>query len=136
MADISLTGPIIPDSLAFCDTGYAVVAVAAGEWVYKDAATSDKFRLTDSSAVESARAYGMAVNTAAAGEPLTVAKSGTTITQVGTTFAKNVPLAVSTNAGKMAPVADVTSGLYGCLLGIGLSTTTFKIQIQITGVAT
>jgi hypothetical protein len=78
----------------------------------------------------------MAVNTAAAGEPLLVAKNGTTITQVGTTFAKNVPLAVSTNAGKMCPVADVTSGLYGCLLGVGLSTTTFKIQIQISGVAT
>jgi hypothetical protein len=77
-----------------------------------------------------------AVSSAAVGESCTYATNGATITQAGTTFGKNIALFVSTNAGGLAPQADVTSGLYGCSLGIGLSTTTFKVQILISGVAT
>ena len=137
MADISITGPVTPTgSLAFTDRGLALVSITAGQAVYKDSATSGGLRLCDSSAAASAEAVGIAVCSAAVGEVCTYATNGATITQTGVTFAKNIALFVSTNAGGLAPQADVSSGLYGCCLGIGLSTTTFKVQIQISGVAT
>lgn len=136
MADVTITGPVTVDSLAFCEVLTAQVAIAAGKAVFRDASNSGKANLADSSAASSAEAIGIAVTTAGIGEPVVVAKSGATITQAGTTFAKNVWLFVSTNGGGMAPVADITSGLYGCALGVGISTTQFKVQTQISGVAT
>jgi hypothetical protein len=137
MADISITGPVTPTgSLANVGMGIAAVAITAGQAVYEDAATSNQLRLADSNASASAQAVGIAVCSAAIGEVCVYAKNGTTITQAGTTFGKNIALFVSENAGFLAPNADVGSGEYGCCLGFGLSTTTFKVQITYTGVAT
>ncbi len=137
MADISITGPVTPTgSLANIAYGIAAVAVTAGQAVSKDSATSDQLRLADSNASASTQAVGIAVCSAAIGEVCVYATNGATITQAGTTFGKNIALFVSENAGGLAPQADVGSGEYGCCLGFGLSTTTFKVSITITGVAT
>lgn len=136
MADITITGPVTPTgSLANVGYGITSVAVTAGQAVYETSAGLIALADADASAT-TAQAVGIAVCTAAIGEVCVYAKSGATITQAGTTFGKNIPLFVSNTAGGLMPVADLSAGEYGCCLGFGLSTTTFKVAITYTGVAT
>jgi hypothetical protein len=134
MADITITGPVLVDNLANTETLIAQVAIAAGKTVYRDDSNSGKANLADADASASAQCIGIAINTAAAGEPVIVAKSGATITQTGTTFSKGVTYYVSTTAGGIAPFADLASGDYPTSLGIATSTSALKINITISGV--
>jgi hypothetical protein len=134
MADVSITGPVTVDSLAFCETMIAQVAIAAGKVVYRDASNSGKANLADADAEASAQAIGIAVTTAGIGEPVVVAKNGATITQAGTTFTRGLVNYVSVTAGGMAPVAEVSTGDYVTSLGVATSTSSFKINITVSGV--
>jgi hypothetical protein len=134
MADISITGPVVPDSLANCVTVFAAVAVAAGKVCYINSSGLAALADSDLSAA-GAEAVGIAVNTAGIGEPVTIAKNGTTITQAGTTFTKGLVYFVSNVAGGIAPQADIGAADYVTSLGIASSTSALKIQIQIGGFA-
>lgn len=132
MADITITGPVVPNSLSNCETMFAAVAIAAGKVVYKN--TSGLAALADSDlSAAGAEAIGIAVNTAGIGEPVTVAKNGTTITQAGTTFTKGLVYFVSNTAGGIAPQADIGAGDYVTSIGIASSTSALIIDIQIGG---
>lgn len=132
MADIVLTGPIVPSALNNVENIIASVAVAAGQVVYKTAA--GLAALADADALLTAEVVGVAVNTAGIGEPVTVAKNGTTITQAGTTFTKAKVVYASVTAGAMADAAPA-SGKFSTTIGIPSSTSALLIQIQISGVA-
>lgn len=134
MADVTITGPVTVDSMAFTETLTAQVAIAAGKVVYRDSTNSGKANLADADASASAEAIGIAVNTAGIGEPVTVAKNGATITQAGTTFTRGTVYFASTTAGGVAPFADLASGDYVTSLGVATSTSAFKINITISGV--
>lgn len=133
MADISLTGPITVDSLAYCETMIAQVAIAAGKVVYRNASASGQAALADADASASAEVVGVAVNTAGIGEPVIVAKSGATITQTGTTFTKAVAVYASVTAGSMADAAPASTK-YSSIVGIPLSTSILKISVINSGV--
>ena len=134
MADVSITGPVVPDTLAYCETLFAAVAIAAGKVVYRNSSGLAALADSDLSAA-GAEAIGIAVNTAGIGEPVTVAKNGTTVTQAGTTFTKGLPYFVSNTAGGIAPQADIGAADYVTYLGLASSTSALKIQIQIGGFA-
>jgi hypothetical protein len=134
MADISITGPVVPDTLAFCVNAFAAVAIAAGKVCYINSSGLAALADSDLSAA-GAEAVGVAVNTAGIGEPVTIAKSGTTITQAGTTFTKGIVYFVSNTAGGIAPQADIGAGDYVTSIGVASSTSALKIQIQIGGFA-
>jgi len=135
MADIAITGPVVPNSLANCETLFASVAIAAGKVVYRTAAGLAGLADSDAGAALNAEAFGIAVNTAGIGEPVTVAKNGTTITQAGTTFTKGLVYFVSNTAGGIAPQADIGAADYVTSLGIASSTSALIIDIQIGGFA-
>lgn len=76
MADIAITASdVAPIKVVEQHTGPAAEAIDAGEIVRLDT-TSGKFTLANASSAAEGRAFGMAVNSAVAGETLTVVKKG------------------------------------------------------------
>lgn len=76
MADIAITASdVAPIKVEEQHTGPAAEAIDAGEVVRLDT-TSGKFTLANATSAAEGRAFGMAVNSAVAGETLTVVKKG------------------------------------------------------------
>lgn len=135
MSDISITAAnVVAGSDAVVEHGLAGATVTAGQWVYLDSATG-KYLLADSnSATAAARTpRGVALNGAADGQPLAIAKGGSVT--IGGTLTAGVAYYMSDTPGGMCPVADVGSGEYATVLGVATSATVLKIDIQASGVA-
>lgn len=134
MADLSITAAnVVPGADARTESGTAGATVMAGQAVYLDAATNS-YKLADSNGAAALRTpVGLALHGAAAGQPLTVQKSGD-IT-IGATLTAGVAYYMSDTPGGICPVADIGSGEYACIIGIAKSTTVLDINIQASGVA-
>jgi hypothetical protein len=135
MADLTITAAnVVAGSTANLETAIAAVAVTAGQAVYKEASTG-KFKLSDAnSATAEVRAvYGIAENNAAAGQHLTVVKSGP-IT-IGATVVVGAGYYLSATPGGVAPVADMLSGLYPTLIGFATTAAIINVDITAAGVA-
>lgn len=130
MTDISITAAnVAAGSDAKIEKGTAGATITAGQVVYKDSA-DNKFKLVDSdSATAAARnPYGIALNGASNGQPLSVQTEGD-ITIGGTLTAGTAYYASSGTAGGIAPLADIASGDDPILLGLAKSASVLKLQI-------
>lgn len=134
MADLTITSSaVIAGSGAQIEMGTAGETVTAGQSVYR--AASGNLMLTDNdSATPAAReARGIALNGAANGQPLAIARGGDVsfgaILTAGTTYA------VSNTAGAICPDADVGTGEYICILGVARSTSVLALNIQAPNVS-
>ena len=130
MADLTITAAnVVAGSNARKTSGIAGVAITAGQAVYLSS-TTGKYLLadTDSATAEARVPVGIALNGAAAGQPVEVQTSGD-IT-IGATVAAGVAYYLSGTAGGICPVADVASGDYPSIIGMGISTTEIRIDIQ------
>lgn len=78
-------------------------------------------------------AYGIALNGAAANQPLAVQRSGD-IT-IGATLTPGLAYYLSDTPGGICPVADVGSGEYVILLGLAKSASVLDLDIRATGTA-
>lgn len=135
MADLSITpANVVAGSNAIKQGGVAGEAIVAGKWVYIDPATKN-FLLADSNSATSAarKAKGVALNGAAAGQPLQVQTGGDLV--MGGTMTPGAPYFLSETPGGMEPTADLGAGEYVCLLGLARSATVFAIGIQSVDVA-
>lgn len=135
MTDISITpANVLAGSAAQTENGSAGEAITQGKTVYKSS-TTNLYMLADSnSATAEARTpTGIALNSAAAGQPLTIQKAGD-IT-IGGTMTAGVAYYQSDTPGGICPVADVGSGEYSCIVGIAKSATVLSIGIKASGVA-
>ena len=134
MADLSITAAnVVAGSGAQQEPGVAGVAIAAGQWVYLDP-TDSKYKLADndSPTVAARSPRGIALNSAAANQPLAIARSGPVT--LGSGFTPGLAYYLSATAGGMCPVADLGTGKTATLLGMFTSATSFKIAIQESGV--
>lgn len=135
MSDLSVTAAsVVQGAGANVDrASNAGEAITAGQPVYK--ATSGKWMKADNnSATVLARVpTGIALNGAALDQPLAVLKSGPVT--IGATLTAGVAYYLSGTAGGICPVADLTTGMYPCILGIATSTTVLDVDIQSSGVA-
>lgn len=134
MADITTTAAnVVAGSGATREQGTAGAAITAGQWVYRDAA--GKYQLADSnSGTALARTpRGVALNGAAANQPLMIARGGEVT--IGGTLTAGVAYYLSDTPGGLCPVADVGSGEYSCILGIAKSASVLDIAIKASGVA-
>lgn len=122
MAAISITGSEVTTT-GKTGTKIAQVAISAGELIFEDGSNSNNANLADWDDVDQAQVIGIALNDAAAGQPVTYAKPGSTITVTSSTFAAGA-VYVAGDSGAMNPEADATSGKFVTVVGIGLSTTT------------
>ena len=135
MADIVVTAAnVLASGQASKETGVAGVAVTAGQPVYKETGT-DLFKLTDcdSATVEARNFYGMTLNAAGVGQPVSVAKSDPDFTP-GATLTKGSRYYASGTAGGIAPEADLASGDHVVLIGVASSTTKLVMKPLNSGV--
>lgn len=135
MADLTITAAnVAAGSGAVKRTGTAGATVTAGQVVYLDS-SDNKYKLADcDSATAAVRSpAGIALHASLNGQPLTILESGP-IT-IGATIAASVAYYLSPNAGGICPVADLASGDYAVLLGLGASTTVLTVDIQEAGAA-
>lgn len=134
------TAAIVPSSTALVKTQLAQVAIAAGQAVYEDLTNGGKFNLCDADALASSLAIGIAINTAKAGEPCTVAIAGNTITaSTGTPLTAGTSyFLMAATAGAIVPEGDLgtdpTTGDYITFIGVASSTTALKIYPFASGV--
>lgn len=135
MADLTITATsVVATGAATIGDFTAGAAITAGQTLYL--ASDGTVNLYDAnSGTAAARDFlGIALNGAASGQPVKVAKAGTTVT-IGATVANGVAYYGSATAGGICPFADLASGAYPTLVGIGLNTTQIKIIGAATGTA-
>lgn len=139
MADLTITAAsVVAGTGVPTKTGTAGAAIAAGEVVYLDTATTGKWQLADSDAASAeARGQtsnvGIALNSAAANQPVVV-QTGGPIT-LGSVLTAGQALYLSDTPGKICPLADVTGGDYFVLLGLAASASVLNLDVQYSGVA-
>lgn len=133
MVDITVTAAnVLASGQADKETGIAGVAVTAGQTVYKEAATG-QFKLTNCVGVgEVRKCYGITLNAAGIGQPVTVAKSDPDFTP-GATLVKGSRYYTSA-AGAIAPEADLATLDEVTLLFIASSTTKAILRPWNTGI--
>ncbi|WP_454914988.1 hypothetical protein [Xanthobacter sediminis] len=135
MANLTITAAsVLAGSNVVTESGIAGEAITAGQVVFMNPATK-RFGLADSnSATAAARVpRGIALNSAAAGQPLSVARNGD-IT-LGAVLTAGTAYYLSDTPGGICPVADVGSGEYVVLLGLAKSASVLGLSVQATGVA-
>lgn len=134
MADLTVTAANCVAVDATTVSGTAGVAITAGQAVYLDT-TTGKYALADANSATAAqrRAGGIALNGAAANQPIKVATAGTI--KLGATMTAGVAYYLSDTSGGICPVADIGSGEYVCLIGFATSATVLNIDIQFPNVA-
>lgn len=134
MADISITGTnVVPQSNADIRHGTAGATIAAGEMVYKAAATG-LYNLADadSATQEVQETGGMALNGAAVNQPVAVQVSGDVA--LGAVLTAGSRYYLSSTPGKIQPEADLSTGEEVNLIGLAKSTTVLAIEITRPGV--
>lgn len=137
MADLSVTAANVlkgAGSRVKIENGIAGAAATAGQTVYRDA-TDNKFKVADAdSGTSAARATrGIALNGAAANQPLAVQTDGP-YTAGGTVVVGTIYVQSDTPGGIM-PAADLEAGDYVTVLGVGISATQIDLNIHVSGVA-
>jgi len=135
MAAISITAANLqPGSDAVTVQGFALVALTAGQTVYRDAATG-KFGLCDSDHATAANreCYGIALNTAGINQPVSIIRQGL-VTLGGTVVVATVYVAGAT-AGAINPTTDLAAGWYTAVVGVGYSATQLRVGIINGGAA-
>lgn len=129
MTDIVITSTaVLAGTNAATETRTAAAAIAAGEVVYLDAAGKYNLADTDSATAIARKPRGIALNSGAAGQPVTIARSGDVT--LGAVLSKAVAYYLSGTPGKIAPVADVAAGDYVSIVGMAISTSVLRVDIQ------
>jgi hypothetical protein len=139
MTDIVITASaVVAGNGAQTKTGTAGAAIAAGDIVYLDTATTGKWQLADSDAASAeARGQtsniGVALNSAALNQPIVVQTSGPVT--LGAVLTAGQALYLSDTPGKLCPVADISGGDYFTLMGLAASNSVMNVDPQYSGVA-
>lgn len=134
MADLTITAAsVLKGSSAQTEHGTSGATVTAGQPVYLDTAAG-RYELSDAnSATPAARGVrGIALNGAADGQPLTIARSGPVT--IGATLTPGAAYYLSATAGGICPYADLTTGDEVVQIGLASSASVLEIDIQDTGV--
>ena len=134
MADVTVsTADVQAPSGVSAQSGYnAGEAIDAGEAIYLDSSTST-MKLSDADGSATSACIGIAVNSAATGQPVQWIKTGNTIT-LSSNFTIGQVYVVSGTAGKIAPYSDLTTGDYVTILGVATTASTLKLTIIESGV--
>lgn len=135
MADITVTpANVVTYAGGSYETGTAGATITAGQTLYKDSADDNKLKLADANAsATTATVCGIALHAATSGQPIRYqtggdVNPGATVT-VGTIYVQ------SGTAGGIAPSADLLTGLYATILGVGITASKIKLILYNSGVA-
>lgn len=131
MSDYSLTAAsVLPSASATLVAGTFGATITAGQAVYQDTTDTDsvgrgKWKLADANGSGAARTVGgIAVNGGSAGQPATICTADPDFTHGLASVATTAPVIVlSSTAGALAPVADLTTGMMPNVVMIATSAT-------------
>jgi hypothetical protein len=128
MADLTITAAnVLAQSGSSTSYSKAAVAITAGQVIYVNGTSMSLAQATSSAASNCA---GIALNNAAAGQPLAFLTSGP-ITIGATVVVGGVYAVAADNAGAICPIADIlTTGDYITVLGVATNSTTITVDIN------
>lgn len=133
MADLTQTAANVQSGAGnTTQTRDASVAVTAGDSVYLDANNLVTPCENDQTATE-ALCAGVALNDAAAGQPVTYQTGGQI--NLGATLVVGETYVVGAVAGAIAPVADVIATEFSTIIGVAISTSLLEMGLLPSGVA-
>lgn len=141
MADITITpaNVVAGSNASIRNDGYARETITAGMAVYYDSATSGwKKALANGTAAQSGNgvAFGIALNGASSGQPLSVDTGDSAgISIGGTTVVGTIYVVSAAAAGGICPWADLASTNYVTILGIGQSSNKIQLVGNASGIA-
>jgi hypothetical protein len=126
MADETVVAAeVLADSGTLSVDGTLGATVTAGQTVYLDT-TTNTYKLADANASAlTAVTAGIALNGGVSGQPVKVAIAGTL--DPGFTVGVGEVYVQSATAGGIAPRADLTSGWYTVVLGMGITASQMKL---------
>lgn len=135
MAELTQTAAnVVPSTGAVIDrTRYAGETITQGMPVYISSTTGKAMKADANASAATAVAYGFALNSVSNGQPIDIQTDGDI--NLGATLTPNTAYVVGATAGSIAPIADLTTGWYGALLGIAISTSILRMGVRNTGVA-
>jgi hypothetical protein len=135
MADLTITAANVLYRSGPKASGLAGVAITAGQMVYLDPADA-RYKLADSDNASATirKATGMALNGAAAGQPLSVVGGGGEVS-LGAVLTLGATYYVSDTPGGIMPAGDLETGDYPQIVGIASSTSVLKLSLLDAGVA-
>jgi hypothetical protein len=134
MADYSFTaGSVLPGTTgADFEQGVAGAVLTAGQTVYLDT-TTNTLKLTDANtSAVTAVCRGVTLNGAGIGQPVRIQRSGP-YTGGGTVVVGAIYV-LSETAGGIKPSADLDTGDWVSVFGVGVSVAVINIQINNSGV--
>ena len=134
MADLSITAAnVVPDATATLVDGTFGATFTAGQTGYLDS-TTNTWKLADANASSTlGNLDGVSMNGGASGQPGKFLTDGD-YTCGGTSVVGTVYV-LSATPGGIAPVADLASGWYTNILGVGISATKIRVKRLKSGVA-
>ena len=115
-------------------TGVAGADLTAGQSVYLDASTNT-YKLADSNASQAtAQAVGIATHAALTGQPVKLqgGRGGYLTLGAGAAPAVGTIYCVGATAGSIVPSADLTTGDYVTVLGVGATTNRIQLDVFIS----
>lgn len=133
MVDLVITGTnVVPESGAIVKSGVAGATIAAGQPVYLDA--NNVLQLSDANLAAANKVAGIALNGAVAGQPVSYCSRGPVT--VGSVLTAAALYVLSSTAGAIAPVADLSSTEYTTVIGYAIDADSLFVLIVETGVVT
>lgn len=133
MADLSITAANVKKgTTGEIKRATAGATITAGQVLYKDTSDSNKFKLADvTTSSATATVAGVALNNAAASQPVNYVDAGTldlgaTLT-VGSTY-------VLSASGAIAPIGDLASSDYVSYIGYATAADSMTLMVESTGV--
>lgn len=114
-------------------TAIAAVALSAGELIYLDSATSNQARKSVNSSLAAAACVGMALNSCAAGQPVSYTDAGEITVQTAAFGSTGIVLVISSTAGQCESVADMSQGDYLTMIGFSVAGNKFRFDLNQTG---
>lgn len=133
MADATVTAANVqPTSSTVAVQRTFGATVTAGQTVYEDATDNRHCKLADADdTAATAAAIGIALNGGSDGQPGNIATEGEL--DPGFTATEGVLYVVSATAGGIAPIADLVTGDYVTILGVGNSDGNIDLSVFASG---
>lgn len=132
-ADYTVVSSLVKGTAAESQDQTAGEAITAGQAVYRSASSTVKLATATNATM--AAVFGVAMNSAALGQPIRVATKDTAFEPGITNMTAGQIVVLSSVHGAVCPSGDLSSGEYPTILGVALSATNMLLQIMKGSVA-
>lgn len=136
MANLSQTAANVAIGSAITRTRVvqAGETIAQGQPVYLKTSDSKYWKADANASADTAKAVGIALTPASANGYLVIQEGSGGLINLGATLTVGETYVVSATAGAIAPIGDLTTGDYPCILGVATTTALIQTVYAYTGV--